>query len=104
MAARRVPVVQYTLLAVLAAFACSYELRLTYQNLPEWFGRSDAPIRPFFADANGTGPIKISFLTNDAADAGLKSGDELVSVNGRPARGTAVFGEAMHEARSGSTL
>ncbi len=104
MAARRRPTLLYFVLAVLAVFTFSYEVRLTYQNFPEWFGRADAARRPFFADAAGTEPIRISFLTNEAADAGLKSGDELVAVNGRPAVGTAVFGEAMHAARVGDVL
>jgi hypothetical protein len=73
MAVRRAPVFHYTALALLAVFAFGYEVRLTYQNLPEWFGRTDAPTRPFFAADTGTEPITISFLTDETAQAGLKS-------------------------------
>ena len=104
MTARRAPLVHHALLAALAVFAFSYEVRLTYQNLPEWFGRTDAPTRPFFAADIGIEPITISFLTHEAAEAGLKSGDQLVAVNGMPVVGTAVFGEAMHRARAGDVL
>jgi phosphoserine phosphatase RsbU/P len=104
MTARRPPMVHYAVLAALAVFALSYEVRLTYQNLPEWFGRTDAPTLPFFAEDIGTEPITIFFLTHEAAQAGLKSGDELVAVNGRPVVGTFVFGEAMHNARAGDVL
>jgi predicted metalloprotease with PDZ domain len=99
-AARRRPTVLYLVLAVLAMLTFSYEVRLTYQNFPQWFGRTDAARRPFFADASGTEPIRISFLNNEAADAGLKSGDELVSINGKLVVGTAVFGDAMRAARA----
>ena len=104
MTAKRIPLVHYALLAALAVFAFSYEIRLTYQNFPEWFGRTDAPTRPFFAENTGTEPITISFLTDEAKAAGLKSGDQLVAVNGKPVVGTAVFGEAMHRARAGDVL
>jgi hypothetical protein len=103
-AARRPPVFHYALLAALALIAFSYEVRLTYQNLPEWFGRTDAPRRPFFAEDVGTGPITIDFLNREAKEAGLKAGDELVAVNGKPVVGTFVFGEAMHQARAGDAL
>ncbi|HEY6271808.1 MAG TPA: GAF domain-containing protein [Terriglobales bacterium] len=103
-ATRRPPTLLYFLLAVLAVFTLSYEVRLTYQNLPQWFGRNDAPVRPFFAEDIGTEPITISFLTHEAAQAGLKAGDELVAVNGKPVVGTFVFGEAMHKARAGDVL
>jgi len=104
MATRRRPVALYVVLAVLAAFTFGYEVRLTYQNFPEWFGHKDAAIRPFFADDRGTGPIEISFLNTEAKDAGLKSGDELVAINGKPVTGTAVYGEAMRTSRGGDTL
>ena len=104
MAARRVPIIHYALLSLLAVLTFSYEARLAYQNLPEWFGHRDAPRRPFFVDANGTEPLKISFLNRESAEAGLKADDDLVAVNGRPAAGTAVYGEAMHAARAGDVL
>ena len=104
LSARRPPVVRYAVLGIMAVIAFSYEVRLTYQNLPEWFGRSDAPARPFFAEDIGTQPITVSFLTHEAVAAGLKSGDELVALNGRPVVGTAVFGDAMRHARAGDVL
>ena len=103
-AQRQRPTILYAILTVLALLAFSYEVRLAYQNFPDWFGRSNAPTRPFFAQDTGTEPIRIGFLTLDAKKAGLEDGDELVAINGKPVVGTAVFGEAMHSAGAGDIL
>ena len=104
MASRRRPTALYIVLSLLAAFAFSYEVRLCCQQFPEWFGRDDAPSRPFFLDTGGTGPLQISFLNNTAAQAGLRSGDALLTINGRPVVGTADFGEAMARSHAGDVV
>jgi len=104
MASRRRPTALYVVLSLLAAFTFSYELRLCYQQFPSWFGTRDAPQRPFFLDTDGPGPLQVSFVVSSARQAGIKTGDILLTINGRPVTGTADYGEAMAAARGGDVL
>lgn len=104
MSSRRRPTALYVALSLLAAFTFAYEVRLCYQRFPAWFGNHTAAERPFFVDTDGTSPLEVSFVVPAARQAGIKNGDALVSINGRPIRGTADFGEAMAAAREGDVL
>jgi sigma-B regulation protein RsbU (phosphoserine phosphatase) len=104
MTVRRRPRALYVVLLVLAAFTFAYEVRLAYQQFPGLFGYRDAPGRPFFLETHGTDPIQISFVEANARQAGLKNGDTLLTINGRPVVGAADFGEAMAAARAGDVM
>ncbi len=104
MASRRRPTALYVVLSLLAALTFAYEVRLCYQQFPSWFGNHTAPQRPFFLDTDGTSPLQVSFVVSPLRQAGVKNGDTLVSIDGRPIRGAADFGEVMAAAREGDVL
>ena len=103
----RRPVGRLLLLALLFVAALAYHLRVTMYREPHWFG-IDAAHRPFFVSQPGMAGSEehnsISFVDHRAAEAGLKAGDALQTVNGRAMTGTAVFGEELRKSKPGDPM
>jgi phosphoserine phosphatase RsbU/P len=97
------PVARYVALALLFVMATAYEVRVTEYHFPGWFGRPNATRWPFLV-GEGSDDMTIDFLTPVAKAAGLRAGETLVAVNGKPVTGTAVFGEAIAHAHGGDPL
>lgn len=78
----------------------AYHVRVMEVREPQWFGL-DPPIRPFYVSGSHS---KISFLITPSLRAGLKEGDQLLSINGRAMTGTAVFGEELTRSHPGDVM
>ncbi len=97
-------ILPYFILAALLAAAVAYQVRVIEGVFPRWFHRSE-PVRwPFLIVDDAGHPFALDFLSHAAESASLRRGDELVAVNGRPVKGTAIYGEALAGARAGGTL
>jgi len=96
----RYPLGRLLLLGFILISATAYQVRVAENREPQWFG-IDPPHRPFYI----SGPDhNISFLASATEKAGLKPGDQVLSINGRPLKGTAVFGEELIKSRPGDTM
>jgi phosphoserine phosphatase RsbU/P len=102
MRAKKPPIFQYACLAIVLAAACSYQVRATVFAFPEYL-HVPAVEWPFIP-IHSNGQPRVEFVVPAAQQAGVKENDILVSVNGRPFTGLAVYGEAIGEAKPGDIL
>src|SRR5271167_249329 len=101
------PIARYVALGTLFIAAVAYQVRFLKWEFPGWFGLRDAAAWPFFfvQTSAPTPAIAVGgFLSPEARQAGLQEGDILLAVNGRPLRGTAIYGEEMAKAHGGDLL
>ncbi len=101
------PIASYVALGALFIAAVAYQVRFLKWQFPGWFGQGDAAAWPFFFFVQTSPPmpaIAVGFLSPEAKQAGLQEGDILLAVNGRPLRGTAVYGEEMAKVHAGDLL
>src|SRR5262245_2686936 len=94
----KMPVGRLLLLAILLIAATAYQMRVAEYHHAGWFGRSQA-WPPFLVSGQ-----HISFVDPASLKAGLKEGDRLLSVNGRPLTANAVFGEELRKAHPGDVM
>lgn len=89
------------LLAVLFLLAAGYQGRATRDSVAEMRGREDRVQRPF-----GLQPVsrRITKLRPEAQTAGLREGDLLLAVDGRPVAGHATLTAAIRSAAPGDIL
>src|SRR5215510_1343869 len=102
------PLARYAALITLLAATTAYHLRTIEFRFPEWLGKTTV-VRPFFIPevelgSNGAERNVISFVSREAQQAGVRSGDRLLKVNGIPVTGMAVYGEAIRKARPGDQI
>jgi sigma-B regulation protein RsbU (phosphoserine phosphatase) len=102
MRAKKPPILQYVCLAIVLAAACAYQGRAILYAFPNYL-HVCAPQWPF-VPGYSHGQPHVDFVVPAARRAGVKEGDILVAVNGRPLTGLAVFGEAMRLAKPGDVL
>jgi phosphoserine phosphatase RsbU/P len=102
MQAKNPPIIPYVCLALLFALASAYQIRSTLFSFPDYFHLHTAAY-PFSVDYAGGRPV-VSFVTQAAAQQGVKENSVLIAVNGRPFTGLAVFGEAMRLAKPDDLL
>ena len=100
---QRWPLAQYVALGVLFLMAVTYETRYSEYAFPDWFGRTNAANWAFLVGVTNN-DLSISYLRPEAKAAGLREGDTLVAVNGKPVTGTAVVGQAIAHAHGGDVL
>jgi len=100
---RQRPVAQYMALAVLFVTTVAYQVLFTEYHFPSWFGHPNAAQWPFLV-GEASNDLTIDFLTPEAKAAGLRAGETLVSVNGKPVTGMAVYGEIIAHTRAGDPL
>jgi len=101
------PIASYVALGAVFIAAVAYQVRFLKWQFPGWFGQGDAAAWPFVLFVQPSPPtsaIVVGFLSPEAKHAGLREGDNLLAVNGRPLRGTAVYGEEMAKAHAGDLL
>ena len=96
------PVAQYVALAVLFTLVVVYQVRFTEYRY-RLFGRPNVVECPFLVGV-GSNDMTIGFLRPVAEGAGLRAGETLVAVNGKPVTGTAVYGEIIAHAHAGDRL
>jgi sigma-B regulation protein RsbU (phosphoserine phosphatase) len=99
---KKPPILQHICLALLFVVAASYQVRSVLYAFPAYFHR-EAAANPLVANYENAHPVA-QFVGLSAQRVGVKEGDILLAVNGRPFRGLAVFGEAMRLARPGDSL
>ena len=99
---RQRPVAQYVALAVLFTLVVVYQVRFTEYRY-RLFGRPNVVECPFLVGV-GSNDMTIGFLRPVAEGAGLRAGETLVAVNGKPVTGTAVYGEIIAHAHAGDRL
>src|SRR5690242_18455445 len=95
--ALRHPWISYLLLALLSLAALLFHVRLTSDILG---GKTD--LTPNFAP--GTAGNVVQMVQPEAAAAGLRRGDYLVAINGRPYTGTAIYAEELSRVSPGELL
>src|SRR5580704_14230454 len=102
MRAKNPPVLQYICLALLFAIASGYQIRSAMFAFPNYFHLKAAayPFVPVYEN----GRPALQFVTRFAQQGGVQNNDILLTVNGRPLSGIAVFGEAIHTAKPGDTI
>jgi phosphoserine phosphatase RsbU/P len=99
---KKPPILQYVCLGIVFAAACLYQARAAVYAFPEYFGRQ-AVAWPFYPDYVKGRPI-VQAVNGEAQQAGVKNGDILRAVNGRPFTSLAVYGDAMRLAKPGDIL
>src|SRR5271156_2088346 len=102
MAPKKPPTLQYVCLAILFVLVCAYQARAMLYYFPEMFHHQAVgwPFIPSYTD----GQPHATFVFSSGLDAGIKEGDILVAINGRPFTSTAVYGEAIANAAAGNTM
>jgi hypothetical protein len=85
----------------------TYEVLATKYRHADWFGQQRI-WTPFhiYPPSKGIGQSagQVGFLAAEASEAGLHSGDIVVSINGRPLTGTAMLGEESNRTAPGGVL
>ena len=102
MPARKPATLQYACLAVLFLMTCAFQVRAIEFAFPGLFGQHPAAW-PVVPDYRG-GIAVMGFVTEPAAAAGIKDGDQMISVNGRPLTGLGVWGEEISKTKPGSQM
>ena len=96
MAAKR-PVTRYLILAALFAATIAYEIPYLRDTMRD--AKRDVP---FFAMDSGSN--RVGFTTPEAINAGIRKGDEVRSVNGRPYTGEGDLGIAVRDTPAGGSI
>jgi phosphoserine phosphatase RsbU/P len=91
------PIIRYLLLAVLFATAVAYEVPYLRDIL-----RDEKRDVPFFMMDSASD--RVGFVTSDALKTGLRKGDEILSVNGRPYSGEGDLGRAFRGTPVGESV
>ena len=86
---------------ILFLVAIAYQLVLSVGNV-EWLAHgANRGVRPF---SIAVGTNRIQFVTPKAVAAGVNAGDELLSIDGRPYAGRAVWSSEFRGKRAGETM
>lgn len=88
----------YALLLLLCAVALSYQIRSTIQLL-----HTPARVRDPFSGIIAVA-MRVARPLPEAASAGLRTGDKLLAVDGKPFRGVGDYYEALQHAKPGDLL
>jgi sigma-B regulation protein RsbU (phosphoserine phosphatase) len=102
MASKKPPSLQYVGLAILFALVCAYQARAMLYYFPEMY-HHQAVGWPFIP-AYTAGQPHATFVLPNGLDAGIKEGDIVVAINGKPFTGTAVYGAAIAHAPAGDIM
>ena len=102
MSKKKPPVAQYLFLGMLFLAACTYQVRATIASFPG-FLQKEAAKWPFYPGYSH-GVLTLQFVGSEAKSAGIRDGDILVAVNGRPCTGLAVYGEEIAKSKPGEAL
>jgi len=102
MAPKKPATLQYICLAILFVLVCAYQARAMLYYFPEMFHHQAVgwPFIPTYT----AGEPHATFVLPNGIDAGIKEGDILVAINGRPFTATAVYGEAIAHAAAGDSM
>jgi phosphoserine phosphatase RsbU/P len=103
MAPRKSSTLRHVCLAILFIITCAYQVRATLFAFPEFFGRT-AVAWPFAPSYSGGNLPTVGFVTPPASGAGLRDGDSISAINGKPVTGLAVFGDAIASAKPGDSM
>ena len=102
MSKKKPPLAQYLVLGMLFLAACTYQVRATIAWFPGFLQR-EAAKWPFYPGYSH-GLLTLHFVGPEAKSAGIRDGDILIAVNGRPSTGLAVYGEEIAKSKPGETL
>lgn len=95
------PIIHYLCLAALFLVAATYQARNSWDGVRLLLHPTQIARSPFDLK---TAISIIGSVQDEAAKAGVRKGDVLLSVNGRPYRGLAVLAQAGAESRPGDVL
>ncbi len=87
-------------LIALAVFVALYQGRLIMDQFQTLFRPAYMPRTVLLTGAGG----RVDVLTDAAAQAGIRKGDDLLAVNGHPYTGDAVLGMELGKSRPGDTM
>lgn len=90
------PIFRYALLAFLFATTVAYEVPYLHDIL-----RDETRSVPFFAMEVASN--RVNLVTREAVQAGIRQGDEVLSIDGRPYNGAGDWGHAASTRLSGET-
>jgi len=91
------PIFRYCVLAFLFAITLAYEVPYLHDIL-----RDETRSDPAFTIE--TASDRVDTVTNEAAQAGIRRGDEVVSIDGRPYRGLADWAHPFADAPIGGSI
>ena len=91
----------YLLLGMVALASVLFHFRSLEQIFPQWFGitRSEWP---FILDAEDKPHFLLQFLRENARNAGLQEGNELIAINGVPVQSRSTFADLLSSSKPGS--
>src|SRR5215469_1051759 len=93
----RLPIFRYCVLVFLAAITLAYEVRYLHDIV-----RDEARNSPFFNIELATNRVDI--VSKEAANTGIRKGDEVLSINGRPYQGLGDWARPFAETPAGGTV
>ncbi len=91
------PIFRYCVLAFLFAITVAYEAPYLHDIL-----RDETRNAPFFTIQTATD--RVDTVTNEAAQAGIRRGDEVLSIDGRPYRGVADWAHPFADTSIGGSI
>src|SRR3974390_1789340 len=102
MSKKKPPLAQYLVLGMLFLAACTYQVRATIASFPGFLQRQAAqwPFYPGYSH----GLLTLQFVGPEARSTGIRDGDILLAVNGRPSTGLAAYGEEIAKSKPGEEL
>src|SRR3954447_1508857 len=93
--------IHYFALAVLLVAAGTYQVRYTLERMPAWFSKDWVAAFPFLVVPDSRASQFTVYLLPGGSAAGLRNGQVVSAINGKPLKGTAVFGDALRSAGPG---
>lgn len=94
--------IHYIALAVLLIVAVTYQVRNTVYRFPALLPNNTVVGLPFFVFPDSSAPQFTLYLSDPIA--GLRDGQIVSAIDGKPLTGNAVFGEALRHAHPGDSL
>jgi membrane-associated protease RseP (regulator of RpoE activity) len=91
------PIFRYALLAFLFAITVAYEVPYLHDIL-----RDETRSVPFFAMEVASN--RVNLVTREAVQAGIRQGDEVLSIDGRPYNGAGDWGHAVVDEAVGGNV
>ena len=95
------PRLQYAIAAILFAMAAFYQIKFSAEVLRVLFFPSQV-VGNILSFEDGLPVLKSG--SSEAQNAGLKAGDTVLAINGKPFTGQAVLGQELAASRPGQTL
>jgi phosphoserine phosphatase RsbU/P len=97
------PVVQYACLLALLIIAVIYQVRMMEFRMPQWFPHAQPIYRPLVLSPEPLG-LAVSSARSSVHNAGIRDGDILLAIDGKPLTGIDMYAQAVERAQGGQKL